>query len=125
MVRIQGDTTLSFGRAANPVSLIGCGLAFYAAIWLAVGIAFVATGAGRVLPGSASFTPGARLLILPGAAAPWPYVLIRWLITQTDESDQLDRVYEALVCIGPTRSSSPRRSAGARRRRSTSRWRSG
>jgi hypothetical protein len=44
-----------------------------------VGIAFVAAGAVRVLPGSASFTPGARLLILPGAAALWPYVLIRWL----------------------------------------------
>jgi hypothetical protein len=63
----------------NPVSLIGCGLAFYAAIGLAVGIAFLATGASRVLPGAASFTPGARLLILPGAAALWPYVLIRWL----------------------------------------------
>lgn len=63
----------------NPVSLIGCGLAVYAGIGLAVGIAFVATGASRVLPGSASFTPGARLAILPGAAALWPYVLVRWL----------------------------------------------
>ena len=63
----------------NPVSLIGCGLALYAAVGLAVGIAFVVTGAGRVLPGTASFTAGARLLILPGAAALWPYVLIRWL----------------------------------------------
>jgi hypothetical protein len=62
----------------NPVSLISCGLAVYAAIGLAVGIAFVIAGAGRVLPGSTSFTPGARLLILPGAAALWPYVLIRW-----------------------------------------------
>jgi hypothetical protein len=63
----------------NPVSLIGCGLAFYAVIGLAVGLAFVATGASRVLPGAASLTPGARLAILPGAAALWPYVLIRWL----------------------------------------------
>ena len=63
----------------NAISLIGCGLALYAAIGLAVGIAFVAAGASRVLPGSASFTPGARLLLLPGAAALWPYVLIRWL----------------------------------------------
>jgi hypothetical protein len=82
MVQIQGDTASSLGRAANsmnPVSLIGCGLALYAVIGLAVGIAFVAVGAARVLPGSASFTPGARLLILPGAAALWPYVLFRWL----------------------------------------------
>ena len=57
------------------VSLIGCGLALYAAIGLAAGIAVVAAGAGRVLPGFTSFTPGARLLILPGAAA----LLIRWL----------------------------------------------
>jgi hypothetical protein len=63
----------------NAISLIGCGLALYAAIGLAVGIAFVAAGSSRVLPGSASFTPGARLLLLPGAAALWPYVLIRWL----------------------------------------------
>ena len=63
----------------NAISLIGCGLASYAAIGLAVGIAFIATGTSRVLPGPASFTPGARLLILPGAAALWPYVLIRWL----------------------------------------------
>jgi len=61
------------------VSLIGLSLALYAAIGLAVGLAFVAAGIGRVLPGSPSFTPGARLLILPGAAALWPYILVRWL----------------------------------------------
>ena len=60
-------------------SLIGLCLAVYAALGLAVGIAFVAAGISRVLPGSVSFSPGARLLILPGAAALWPYVLIRWL----------------------------------------------
>jgi hypothetical protein len=61
------------------VSLIGLSLALYAAIGLGVGLAFVAAGIGRVLPGSLPFTPGARLLILPGAAALWPYVLVRWL----------------------------------------------
>jgi hypothetical protein len=35
----------------NPVSLIGCGLAFYAVIGLAVGLAFVATGASRGVAG--------------------------------------------------------------------------
>ena len=63
----------------TPASLVGWGLALYAATGIAVGMAFVAVGARRVLPGSGSFTPGARALILPGAAALWPYVLIRWL----------------------------------------------
>jgi hypothetical protein len=31
-----------------------------------------------MLPGAISFTPGARLLLLPGAAALWPYVIMRW-----------------------------------------------
>jgi hypothetical protein len=63
----------------TPASLIGCGLALYAAAGLGVGVAFVIAGAPRVLPGAWTFTPGARLLILPGAAALWPYVLLRWL----------------------------------------------
>lgn len=59
-------------------------VAIYAAAGLAVAAAFVAAGAGRVLSASdtsqpVSFTLGARLLILPGAAALWPYVLLRWL----------------------------------------------
>jgi hypothetical protein len=48
----------------TPASLIGCGLALYAAAGLGVGVAFVIAGAPRVLP---------------GAAALWPYVLLRWL----------------------------------------------
>jgi F0F1-type ATP synthase membrane subunit c/vacuolar-type H+-ATPase subunit K len=82
MVQFQGDTALTYAGPQTPmnaISLIGCGLALYAAIGLAVGVAFVVAGAVRVLPRPASFTPGARLLVLPGAAALWPYVLIRWL----------------------------------------------
>jgi hypothetical protein len=60
-------------------SLIGYGLALYAAAGLGVGLAFVSAGVSRILPGACTFTPGARLLILPGAAALWPYVLVRWL----------------------------------------------
>lgn len=63
----------------TPASLIGWGLAVYASTGVAVGIAFIAFGASRVLPGAPAFTPGARLMILPGAAALWPYVLLRWL----------------------------------------------
>jgi hypothetical protein len=60
-------------------SLIGYGLALYAAAGLGLGLAFVTAGASRVLPGAGTFTLGARLMILPGTAALWPYVLVRWL----------------------------------------------
>jgi hypothetical protein len=54
-------------------------LAIYAAAGVAVAAAFVASGVTRVLPAPAPVTAGARVLIFPGAAALWPYVLIRWL----------------------------------------------
>jgi hypothetical protein len=52
-------------------------LALYVAIGLLTAVAFVAFGVTRVQPASVSL--GARILILPGAAALWPYVLMRWL----------------------------------------------
>ena len=52
-------------------------LALYGALGVVVAIAFVTFGVTRVLP--VSFTPGARIIIFPGAAALWPYVLVRWL----------------------------------------------
>jgi hypothetical protein len=54
-------------------------LALYAAAGFAVAAAFVVFGVARVLPEPAPVTVGARILIFPGAAALWPYVLIRWL----------------------------------------------
>jgi hypothetical protein len=59
-------------------ALLGYGLALHAAAGFGIGLAFVAIGARRVLPG-ASFTGGARAVIFPGAAVLWPYVLYRWL----------------------------------------------
>jgi hypothetical protein len=58
-------------------------LALYAAAGLCTAAAFVWLGVGRVLPhpeGSEpmSFSPGARLILIPGAAVLWPYVLVRW-----------------------------------------------
>jgi hypothetical protein len=53
--------------------------ALYAAAGVAIGIAFVAFGVTRVLPERAPVTLGARILLFPGAAALWPYVLVRWL----------------------------------------------
>jgi hypothetical protein len=55
------------------------GLALYVAAGVAVGIAFVAFGVTRVLPEPMPVTIGARILLFPGAAALWPYVLARWL----------------------------------------------
>ena len=52
-------------------------LALYAAIGVATALAFVTFGVTRVQPAGVSL--GARILILPGAAALWPYVLMRWL----------------------------------------------
>ena len=51
----------------------------YVLIGVGFGAAFVTVGLSQVLPGQSSFTLGARLLLLPAAAALWPYVLIRWL----------------------------------------------
>jgi hypothetical protein len=49
----------------------------YAVAGLATGLAFVAVGVTQVQP--AGVSAGARILLFPGAAALWPYVLIRWL----------------------------------------------
>jgi hypothetical protein len=52
-------------------------LALYAAIGFVTALAFAVFGVTRVQPARVSL--GARILILPGAAALWPYVLLRWL----------------------------------------------
>ena len=57
------------------------GIAAYLALGLTIGPAFVSFGVTQVLP--YSMTLGARILVLPGAAALWPYVLLRWLKART------------------------------------------
>jgi hypothetical protein len=52
-------------------------LALYAAIGAVTAVAFALFGVTRVQ--GAAVSPGARILILPGAMALWPYVLLRWL----------------------------------------------
>ena len=59
------------------VAFLLSALALYAAIGVAIGVAFVTVGITRVQPARVSL--GARILIVPGAAALWPYVLARWL----------------------------------------------
>jgi hypothetical protein len=54
-------------------------IGLYAIVGLGVAVAFVLAGAALVLPQKMEFTFGARLLLIPGSAALWPYVLRRWL----------------------------------------------
>jgi hypothetical protein len=54
------------------------GIAFYGLAGLVTAIAFVTTGVTRVLPHPAPVTIGARILLVPAAAALWPYILYRW-----------------------------------------------
>ena len=54
-------------------------LALYAAAGVVIALAFVIFGVTRVQPEPLPVTVGARILIFPGAAALWPYVLVRWL----------------------------------------------
>jgi hypothetical protein len=54
------------------------GLAVYGAAGVAVGVAFAVAGVTRALPADRA-TIGARILLLPAAAALWPVVLRRWL----------------------------------------------
>jgi hypothetical protein len=46
---------------------------------LVTAVLFVTCGVSRVLDQGTTITRGARILWLPGAAALWPYVLVRWL----------------------------------------------
>jgi hypothetical protein len=54
------------------------GLALYVILGIVTAVAFVIFGVAQVLPHTA-MTMGARILLLPGAAVLWPYVLFRWL----------------------------------------------
>lgn len=53
-------------------------LALYAIAGLCTAAAFATIGATRVFGTPTTMTVGARVLIFPGAAALWPYVLYRW-----------------------------------------------
>ncbi len=51
----------------------------YAAIGVLVALGFVTIGILRAMPHAGPVTFGARILILPGAAVLWPWVLRRWI----------------------------------------------
>jgi hypothetical protein len=54
-------------------------LSAYVTAGIVVALAFVIRGLSEVLPAGTPVTIGARILILPGAAALWPVVVRRWL----------------------------------------------
>ena len=72
------ETWLLGNRQMHPVvaSILNV-LALYIAAGVVTALAFVTFGVTRVQPAPVSL--GARILILPGAVALWPYVMIRWL----------------------------------------------
>ena len=63
----------------NIAALLYSGIGLYLLVGFVIAIAFVTFGAPRLLPAPAPISVGARLLLVPGAAALWPYVLTRWL----------------------------------------------
>lgn len=53
--------------------------ALYGIAGLVTAVAFVTVGVKNVLPSATTMTAPARIMLLPGAAVLWPYVLYRWL----------------------------------------------
>jgi hypothetical protein len=61
------------------VTVLLYGLSLYVIMGLCTAAAFSIFGVTRVLADAMTVTVGARILLLPGVAALWPYVLFRWL----------------------------------------------
>ena len=59
--------------------IIVAGVGLYGVIGLVVALGFVTVGILRAMPDAGPVTWGARMLLLPGSAVLWPWVLRRWL----------------------------------------------
>lgn len=59
--------------------LIVNAMVVYAATGFVFACVFAIRGAGRVDPAAAKSGGGFRAIILPGAAALWPFLLYRWM----------------------------------------------
>ena len=59
-------------------SVILYGLMLYAAAGAVTALAFVSVGLSQIFHPPVPATLGARILLLPGSFALWPYILIRW-----------------------------------------------
>ncbi len=55
-------------------------LLVYAGLGVVFAFPFVLRGVGRVDPAAWDATWSSRLLLLPGAAAFWPFLALRWLL---------------------------------------------
>jgi hypothetical protein len=53
-------------------------IGIYALVGVVTALAFVTIGVTKVLPHPGPVAIGARILLLPAAAALWPYLLFRW-----------------------------------------------
>jgi hypothetical protein len=74
---VEAEAVYPDGTMHPAVACLLTALCLYAAIGAVTAVAFALFGVTRVQP--APVSPGARVLLLPGALAMWPYVLIRWL----------------------------------------------
>jgi hypothetical protein len=73
------DHGASVARPTGMISmLLLASIGLYALAGIVTALAFVTTGVTLVLPHPAPVTVGARILLIPAAAALWPYVLYRW-----------------------------------------------
>ena len=64
--------------AIQIATLIATAVAVYSALGIFFAIAFVAVGLPRVDHAATNAPWGFRVLIFPGAAALWPWMLVRW-----------------------------------------------
>lgn len=62
----------------NGPELVLLAFAAYAAVGLAFAPAFVTAGAARLDPAARGASWAFRLLILPGSAALWPLLAVKW-----------------------------------------------
>jgi hypothetical protein len=77
MIAIAGSSpAMTATGIISMLFLAGVGL--YALAGLITALAFITMGVTRVLPHPVPVSIGARILLIPAAAALWPYVLYRW-----------------------------------------------
>jgi hypothetical protein len=65
----------------NAIELMLMALGVYLLIGFLFAIAFALIGAGRIDDVARHGTIGFRVLIVPGAAALWPMLLVKWIRT--------------------------------------------
>jgi hypothetical protein len=63
----------------NPIAVLLTVLSIYGGLGLLFALLFVTVGLVRVDPVARGSSPAFRVLIVPGVAALWPLLLVRWL----------------------------------------------